>query len=115
MKNKYNYTEDGLIQFSRHCGEGSETNGFITDFREMQELIDSGVEIAPYVEPAKTLDDIRAERDLLLAANVDIYNPLRWAELSADQKAKVKAYRQALLDITKQDPVSVIWPEVPLV
>jgi hypothetical protein len=72
-------------------------------------------EIAPYVEPEKTLEDIRAERVLLLAQNVDIYNPIRWAELSADQKDSVKTYRQALLDITKQEPASAIWPELPLI
>lgn len=85
------------------------------DKNAAKNAIDSGFEIAPYVEPVKTIDDIRAERDLLLANNVDIYNPLRWAELSADQKAKVKAYRQALLDITKQDPASVTWPELPAI
>ena len=85
------------------------------DDEESKKIIGLGVEIAPYVQPVKTLDDIREERDLLLAQNVDIYNPLRWAELSADQKAKVKTYRQALLDITKQDPASVTWPELPLI
>lgn len=80
---------------------------------ESQALIDSGVEIASYVELVKTLGDIRQERDLLLFANVDIYNPIRWAELSTEQKDAIKTYRQALLDITKQDPSSVIWPELP--
>lgn len=78
-------------------------------------VINSGVEIAPYTEPVKTLNDIRAERDLLLAQNVDIYNPMRWAELTTAQKDSVKSYRQALLDITLQDPTSVVWPEVPLI
>lgn len=80
-----------------------------------RKIIDLGVYIAPYVEPAKTLVDIRQERDLLLSANVDIYNPIRWAELSAAQKDKVKKYRQALLDITKQDPTNAEWPEVPVI
>tara|TARA_R100000541_G_scaffold30953_4_gene39900 strand:- start:445 stop:789 length:345 start_codon:yes stop_codon:yes gene_type:complete len=112
---KYNYTKDGLIQFFDKHSEESSTNGFIRDAEKIKTLIDSGVEIAPYVEPVKTLYDIRQERDLLLAANVDIYNPIRWAELSTEKKNQVKTYRQALLDITKQDPTSVIWPEVPLV
>lgn len=86
----------------------------ISDIKS-QELIDSGVEIAPYAEPVRTLVDIRAERDRLLARNVDIYNPLRWAELTTAQKDSVKSYRQALLDITLQDPDSVIWPEPPLI
>ena len=112
---KYNYTKEGLIQFFEKHSENSSTNGFIRDAEQVQKLLDSEVEIAPYVEPVKTLADIRVERDLLLVKQVDIYNPLRWAELSAAQKDKVKTYRQALLDITQQDPVSVIWPEVPLI
>lgn len=112
---KYSYTKEGLIKFFQQHDKDSSTNGFVRDPEKVKALINSGVEIAPYVEPVKTLDDIRADRDLLLAQNVDIYNPIRWAELSADQKAKVKTYRQALLDITKQDPVSTVWPEVPLI
>lgn len=113
---KYNYTAEGYIQFFEKHNENSSTNGFYrvgTD--KFNELIEQGVEIAPYVEPVKTLDDIRAERDLLLAANVDIYNPMRWAELSTEKKSQIKTYRQALLDITKQDPTSVVWPKPPLI
>jgi len=112
---KYNYTKKGLIQFFEQHDENSSTSGFIRDTEKVQKLLDNGVEIAPYVEPVKTLTDIRAERDLLLAQNVDIYNPLRWAELTAAQKDSVKSYRQALLDITEQDPASVLWPEPPLI
>jgi len=82
---------------------------------EVKAITEQGVEIAPYVEPVKTLDDIRAERDLLLVKYVDIYNPMRWAELTTAQKDKVKSYRKALLDITQQDPANVIWPEPPLI
>lgn len=115
MMIKYNYTKERLIQFFEQHNESSSTNGFIRDPEQIQKLLDDGVEIAPYVEPVKTLADIRAERDLLLAQNVDIYNPLRWAELTTAQKDSVKSYRQELLDITKQDPASVIWPEPPLI
>jgi len=80
---------------------------------ETQVIIESGQKVSPYIKPAETLGDIRAERDLLLAKNVDIYNPLRWAELTTQQKDSVKKYRQALLDITKQAPSKVIWPNPP--
>lgn len=80
---------------------------------ESQVLIDIGQDISPYVEPVKAINDIRAERDSLLAKFVDIYNPMRWSELTTSQKDSVKKYRQALLDITKQDPSDVIWPEPP--
>ena len=115
MMIKYNYTKEGSIQFVEQHDENSSTNGFIRNHEQMQELLSSGVEIAPYVEPVKTLAEIRAERDLLLAQNVDIYNPMRWAELTTAQKDSVKSYRQALLDITLQDPASVTWPEPPLI
>jgi hypothetical protein len=82
---------------------------------EVNEIIGQGVEIAPYVEPVPTIGDIRAERDQLLAKYVDIYNPMRWSELTATQKEVVKTYRKALLDITQQDPSSVTWPEPPLI
>ena len=111
---KYNYTKENRIQFFEQHDADSSTNGFIKPEDE-QTLIDSGVEIAPYVEQVKTIDDIRAERDSLLASNVDIYTPLWWSELSVSKKAKVKAYRQELLDITKQDPASVVWPTPPAI
>jgi len=111
----YSYTREGLIQFFEKNSEDLSTNGFIRDAEKVKELIDSGVEISPYTEPVKTLNDVRQERDLLLAANVDIYNPMRWAELTAAQKDSVKSYRKALLDITQQDPVSVAWPDPPLI
>lgn len=92
--------------------DGVETT--LTD-SEISLITENKIEIAPYVEPVKTLCNIRLERDLLLAKNVDIYNPMRWAELTTAQKDSLKKYRQALLDITLQDPTSVIWPEPPLI
>lgn len=109
----YKYIESGDVEFTETHSAESATKGLVSN-SGVEALINSGVEIAPYVEPIKTLFEIRAERDLLLAQNVDIYNPLRWAELTTEQKDSVKKYRQALLDITKQDPASAIWPEPPL-
>lgn len=112
----YNYTVEGHIQFFEKHNGNSSTNGFyMVGSDEFKEIIGSGVEIAPHVEPAKALADIRAERDSLLDKHVDIYNPMRWAELTTAQKDSVKSYRQALLDITQQDPTSVVWPEPPLI
>lgn len=82
---------------------------------EVELITEQGVEVAPCVEPVKTLSDIRAERDLLLAKYVDIYNPMRWSELTAAQKDSIKTYRKTLLDITQQDPANAIWPEPPLI
>ena len=81
-------------------------------------------DVAPYVPPTQAeLDaiaaqDIRYQRDVKLTTEVDPIagNALRWAALTADQQAAWAAYRQALLDITKQSgfPNSVVWPTKPL-
>jgi len=57
----YNYDKDGLIRFVEQHSEDSQTNGFIRDPDKVQELLDSGVEIEPYVEPVKTLEQLKAE------------------------------------------------------
>jgi hypothetical protein len=60
---------------------------------------------------------VRIKRDALLARVVDpiATNALRWASLTEDQRQAWAAYRQALLDITKQAgfPHNVTWPSKP--
>ena len=60
-------------------------------------------------------DEIRDERDARLMEHVDriVSNPLRWESMTTEQQDKVKAYRTALLDLTKQVgfPTSFTWPE----
>jgi hypothetical protein len=63
--------------------------------------------------PAKTLDDIRSEREPLFKSHVDKYNPVWWAALTSAQKGKVSTYRKELMDITSQDPSDVTWPTPP--
>lgn len=82
---------------------------------------------APYTPPPPpVLSDeqhaeiTRAERDRLLRRYVDplVTNPLRWNELTVEQQEALKAYRQALLDVSGQDgwPVleNIVWPVYPL-
>ena len=61
--------------------------------------------------------DIRAYRNHLLSDSVDpiVCNPLRWADMSADQQNAWSQYRTDLLNITDQDgfPQSVTWPIKP--
>jgi hypothetical protein len=57
---KYNYTEENRIEFKEIHNEDSFTHGFIKPDDE-QELIDSGVDIAEYIEPEKTKDQLRGE------------------------------------------------------
>lgn len=60
---------------------------------------------------------VRERRDYLLQMVVDplVTNPLRWMDLTEQEKAEVQAYRRALLDISKQEgfPFQVVWPECP--
>ena len=65
---KYNYTKDGLMQFFEQHNEESSTNGFILDPEKVQTIIDTGVEIAPYIAPVKTNDQLIAEIDLELTS-----------------------------------------------
>ena len=82
-----------------------------------------GLDIAPYVPPtqeeldAQAAAAVRGRRDYLLATEIDpiVSNPLRWADMTAEQQAAWAAYRTALLDITDQAgfPHSVTWPTKP--
>jgi hypothetical protein len=75
--------------------------------------------VAPYTPPAdyvgeEALSVVRAERDRLLATEVDpiVSNPLRWADLTDEQRAAWSTYRRALLDITTTYPnPSYVWDE----
>jgi hypothetical protein len=76
-------------------------------------------EVAPYTPPADitgetALAGVRAERDRLLATEVDpiVTNPLRWVDLTAEQQTAWTNYRRALLDITTTYPnPSYVWNE----
>lgn len=67
---KYNYTKEGFIQFFEQHNDESQTNGFIRDPKKIKELIDSGVEITPYTEPVKTLEQLQNEAVAAMAAAV---------------------------------------------
>jgi hypothetical protein len=69
------------------------------------------------VDPMDAALQARVQRNTLLVELVDPYvmNPLRWADLSAEQQGEIAAYRRALLDITDQPgfPLDIAWPEFP--
>ena len=69
-------------------------------------------EVAPPPTDAQLAAAVRAERNRLLAVNVDSINPVRYAAMSKAQQVKLGAYRQALLDVTKQQgfPHEVNFP-----
>lgn len=57
---EYNYTKNGRIQFFKHDDNNSSTNGFVKS-EDQQSLINSGVSVAPYIEPIKTLEQLQQE------------------------------------------------------
>lgn len=75
--------------------------------------------VAPYTPPAdhvgeEALSMVRGERNRLLETEVDpiVSNPLRWADLTAEQQNAWATYRRALLDITVTFPnPSFVWNE----
>lgn len=97
--------------------------GAMFDVTELHAQMDADPATEAYVPPtqaeldAQAADAVRMQRDALLATEVDpiVSNPLRWADLSAEQQQAWASYRRALLDITAQSgfPHGVTWPEKP--
>jgi hypothetical protein len=97
--------------------------GALFDTATLHATMDADPETAAYVPPtqeeldAEAATAVRQQRDTLLATKVDpiVSNPLRWADLNAEQQAEWAAYRRALLDITAQAsfPHDVVWPSAP--
>ena len=82
-----------------------------------------GDNFTPYVAPtqaeldAKAATNVRGQRDLLLATEVDpiVSNPLRWADMTTAEQNAWTQYRTDLLNITDQAgfPHNVTWPTKP--
>lgn len=87
-------------------------------FQAVKEAFERGeIQVSDYVPPvipdAVLAFEIRDRRDNLLAETDYLIQP-DYPISDADREA-VKAYRQALRDITKQDgfPIDIVWPEKP--
>lgn len=86
-------------------------------------LIEAAGGPSAYVGPtdeelyAMAATSVRRQRDSLLMSKVDpiVSNPLRWAELSADQQQAYVDYRAALLNVPQQAgfPTDITWPTKP--
>lgn len=97
--------------------------GALFDAAALHATMDADPATEAYVPPtqeeldAAAAQNVRAQRDRLLATQVDpiVSNPLRWADLSAEQQQAWATYRRALLDITSQSgfPQDVVWPAAP--
>lgn len=75
--------------------------------------------VNPNPPPAITSEvlahNARIKRNNLLRRNVDIFNPLRWETLTAEEKQEWLDYRQDLLDVPQQSgfPDNIVWPTKP--
>lgn len=67
------------------------------------------------VETANQKLHVRNQRDFKLRSDVDSLNPIRWGELTDDQKVAWAEYRKLLLDVPQQAgfPWSIEWPKQP--
>ena len=107
----YQKTKSGSYDHDNRSIPDSSSN---RHYQEMISEVEKGLaEILPYTEPEISLDDIRAQREILFKEHVDKYNPSWWSELTTDQKDKINNYRALLKDITSQDPAKVSWPVAP--
>ena len=77
----------------------------------LEELEEGKAELVPYIPPAPTWEQIRVQRDGLLAASD--WTALKDVKLSNEQAWL--DYRQALRDIptTFANPFEVVWPIKP--
>jgi hypothetical protein len=108
MKTYINY--NSVVVFAQSTIPKDPSN---TDYAQfLQELERGEAELIPYVPPAPTWEQIRSQRDSLLAAS-------DWSIMAdADPKPSKEAwltYRQELRDLPQnfEDPSEVIWPEKP--
>jgi len=97
------------INFDGHWIPKDPANSDYAQF--LQELENREAELVPYTPPAPTWEQIRAQRDVLLAAS-------DWSALPDVTLANKQAwldYRQALRDIpnTFSNPEDVVWPAKP--
>lgn len=117
MDVEINHPEHGWIPYTMDASVSEPS----VDHASLRSLI--GSDYSAYVAPtqeeldAEAADNIRFERDRRLAVEVDpvVSNPLRWADLSAQEQADVSAYRLALLDVPQQQgfPNTISWPTKP--
>jgi hypothetical protein len=82
------------------------TTTYINDPAPTQDELDAGVAAA-----------VRHKRDMFLEMYVDpiVSNPLRWADMIAEQQNAWSQYRTDLLNITDQEgfPHDITWPTKP--
>lgn len=115
----YAYSTEDLSQVARITRDSPKIFHEISEkLKGAEEL--KGAELEEHLNPTPTnchlVERGRAERDAALRIfDTFVSNPLRYAELSAEQKEEAQSYRQALLSVPQQEsfPKSYVMPEAP--
>lgn len=117
MDVEINHPDYGWIPYTL---DPSDTDTTI-DNAEVMALI--GTDFITYVAPtqeeldADMAERVRAERDSILVMSVDplVTNPLRWNDLTSEERDRWAAFRRDLLNVPDQEgfPQNVIWPIKP--
>jgi len=99
---EYYYDKNGLIHFVEKHSENKQTSGIIRDKNNADKLIDSGVEIAPYVEPVKTAEQLKSEVEQELksldASSRTLSNALLGDQWAIDELKRLEAEKVILRD-----------------
>ena len=87
------------------------------DNEAVMALIGSNFEAYTPPTDAEVAAEVRAQRDWLLANEVDpiVSNPLRWADMTTEEQNAWSQYRTDLLNVPQQAgfPHNITWPTKP--
>ena len=87
----------------------------LRDNMDIENFIFPNLSFTPAFTNINADQAMRDLRDQTLKNDVDSYNPIRYAALTAEQQQELAVYRQALLDLPQQQswPNNVVWPTKP--
>lgn len=109
-----NHPEHGWIPYTLDPTDGDNT----INNDDLMVLIGSNfTRITQEEKDERESNNVRTKRDSLLQDEVDplVTNPLRWAELTAEQQNAWSQYRTDLLNVPQQAgfPNTITWPTKP--
>lgn len=113
-KSRYDLITEGSIEKTEYEIVDHE-NKITYDTESIEELLETNSISQERANELKS-NAARAKRNkLLLEVDRVVSNPLRWEEISSNDKDKLRMYRKILLDITDQAgfPWNIKWPIKP--
>ena len=106
--------EPNIVQTFNACEIRCTEETFESNYAlALKEAVGGEVTVEDVPEPPVTAEEVRAQRDKLLAETD--WTQVLDAPISPESREAFRVYRQALRDITEQEgfPEAVIWPEMP--